>query len=78
MEAACSSKMSVTIYQSIQRNIPEDLTFRFMANLMFQCVELNSSTIQKSKIKYKECCNISSCFPNFHGNKLSIEVLISP
>ena len=42
-----------------------------MVNLTFQCVEWNSSTIQKSKIKYKECCNISSCFQNFHGNKLS-------
>lgn len=68
MEAACCSKMSVTIYQSIQCNIPEDLTFRFMANLTFQCVEWNSSTIQKSTIKYKECCNISSCVQNFHRN----------
>lgn len=42
-----------------------------MALLTFQCVEWNSSTIQKNKIKYKECCNISSCFQNFRGHKSS-------
>jgi len=49
MEAACSSKMSVTIYQSVQCNIPEDLTFRFMANLTFQCVEWNSPPYRRAK-----------------------------